>query len=608
MHKTTIMEPINVTRFVHPGARVTGVARIRAVKVEKAPANATLETVRVPNLLHYESGCRLHADCFGHYCVTPSGILLPPQSMSMRNGDIATEYTKAARFAFEGRATEYMSSLESTNFTKNGTMRSIMSTPVSGSARLIATPNWHRRNEVWISKGLADKIKTCYIDTGEDGVVEPVYKERTLAEGDYAMLTRPPPLNIWNTQPMIIRFWNNDCIGVHPETFSAFHGDFDGDEAHIIPLYSAESIRECMSWEVPVNEKFEEGRREYARTHTEEWIDEDYWHRCKFMNHTTVSSNQLFKSVLKVKYGNISRNKDSNLRAMHERFNDPATERDFVQQSIRGMKDVCKQQLSQGLIGDMTRVAKIAAMCFVRPQQGGLYVATRTGTQLLCDDGLTDAGVPAVRAIMSFCEVAQQAALDSHRVQESDMPSHDFVSDMLLCKPVLEPKGDKLPTVVVMKSSMPTQLLTRLKPIWRYTTGDSIVLLCKAQELDSDTYQYLTGAYNPIVLGKIKNCALTPQQLCFNGLSVVCNYYKLRLTRLELLDISYVLSFRVSRSIEPITTRAGLLARDLSWVETLEGTDVTKIQSLRTQWEQPFSSTSSMFTANFSRMASGDTI
>lgn len=602
------MEPVNVTRFIYPGARVTGVARIKAVKVEKAPADSNLETVRVPNLLHYESGCRLHADCFGHYCVTPSGILLPPQSMSMRNGDIATEYTKAARFAFEGRADEYMSSLESTNFTKNGTMRSIMSTPVSGSARLIATPNWYRRDVVWISEGLANKISTCYIDTGEDGVVEPVYKERKLKEGDYVMLTRPPPLNIWNTQPMKVRFWNKQCIGVHPETFSAFHGDFDGDEAHIVPLYSPGSLAECEMWETPSNDKFDEGRRDYAEAHPDEWVDEDYWHRCKFMNHTTVSSNQMLRSVVKAKYGNISRNKDSNLRAMHNRFNDTATERDFVQQSIRGMKDVCKQQLSQGLIGDMTRVAKIAAMCFTRPQSGGLYVNTSTGPQLLCDDGLTDPGVPAVRAVMSFCEVAQQAALDSHRVQESDMASHDFVSDMLLCKPVLEPKCAKLPTILVLKSSAPAALVERLRPIWRYVIDDSVVVLCRAQELESDTYPYLTGTYNPTVLGKIRNCGLTPQELCFNGLSVVCNYYRLRLTYLELLDISYVLSFRVSKSIEPITTRAGMLARNLSWVETLEGTDVTKIQSLRTQWQQPFSSTSSMFTANFSRMVLGETI
>jgi hypothetical protein len=601
-------EPIHVTRLVYPGAPVVGPARIKAVKVEKAPDDANIETVRVPNFAHYESGCRVHADCWGHFCRTPSGILLPPQSMSMRTGDIMTEYLKASRFAFDGRKTEYLASLESTNFTKNGTMRSIMSTPVAGSARLIATPMWWRRNVVWVSKNLADKLKTCYIHIDEEDVIEPTYKERTLAEGDNVILTRPPPLNIWNTQPMTVRFWDHGCIGVHPETFTMFHGDYDGDEAHIIPLYHPTSLLECTSWTVPSNEKFDEGRAEYAADNTVDFLDEDYWNRCEFMNTTTVSSAQMFSDVKRAVYGNISRNKDSNLKAMHNRFNTTDTERDFVSQSIRGMKDVCKQQLSQGLIGDMTRVAKIAAMCFTRPATGGLYVVTNTGSKLLCDDGLVDAGVPAVRAVMSLCEVAQQAALDSHRVQESDMTSHDFVSDILLGRPVLEPKGGKLPSLVVFSENCPSSVVSQVDPLWKYKADGGIVALCKKQYFNAEVSRYITGSYSPRMTSSIANNKFTAQQLCHTSLIVACNYYGIRLTPIELKDLSYVLSYEISSSSSPITTRSGLLARSLPWIETIEGTDVTKLQEIKTGWQEPFSSTSSMFTSNFSRMVLGDTI
>jgi hypothetical protein len=256
----------------------------------------------------------------------------------------------------------------------------------------------------------------------------------------------------------------------------------------------------------------------------------------------------------------------------------------------------------------MTRVSKIAGMCFIRPSSGGLYVITSDGNVLLCDDGLTDPGVPAVRAIMSLCEVAQQAALDSHRVQESDMSSHDFISDILLGRPVLEPKGGKLPTVVILDQSIPESLVGRMKPIWRYTTGGSLLIMCKAHKLYPDTYGYLTGSYNPTVLSELHACKLNAQQLCRNGLSLVCNYYRLRLTEVELVDLSHVLSFRVSESHSPITTRKGMLARDLSWVETLEGTDVTMLPSLKRHWQEPLSSTSSMFMANFSLMAAGSSI
>jgi hypothetical protein len=600
-------EPVYVTRLIYAGAPVVGPARIKAIKVEKAPDDANIDTVRVPNFAHYESGCRTHAGCFGHFCRTPNGILLPPQSLSMRTGEITTEYLKAAKFAFEGRKTEYLSSLESTNFTKNGTMRSIMSTPVAGSARLIASPMWYRREIVWVSKNLADKLKTCYIHVDDDDVIEPTYKERTLAEGDNVILTRPPPLNIWNTQPMTVRFWDHDCIGVHPETFTMFHGDYDGDEAHIIPLYHPISLLECKWWKVPSNEKFDEGRAEYAANNTVDWLDEDYWHRCEFMNTTTVSSAQMFGDVKRAVYGNISRNKDSNLKAMHERFNTTDTERDFVSQSIRGMKDVCKQQLSQGLIGDMTRVAKVAAMCFTRPATGGLYVVTNSGSILLCDDGLSDPGVPSVRAIMSLCEVAQQAALDSHRVQESDMASHDFVSDVLLGRPVLEPKGARLPTLVVFSDDCPLSIVNQSAPIWKYQAEGGIVVLCKQQSLTQQAASYVIGAYNPRVVSSVTDDKVKVQQICYMGLVVACNYYKLRLTTLELNDLSYVLSYKISLSTSPITTRQGILARSLPWIETIEGTDVTKLQGLKADWQEPFSSTSSMFASNFSRMVLGET-
>lgn len=601
-------EPIRATRLVYPGAPISGVAHIKAVSVERCPDDSAVEIIRVPNMKHYESGCRLHTDCFGHYCSTPSGIILPPQSMSMRDGEISTEYFKASRLAFEGKREEYIETLEKTNETKRGTLRSIMSTPVSGSARLIATPNWYRRNIVWISRSLASKIRVCYVDKDRDDVAHPVYKERTLQEDDWVMLVRPPPLNIWNTQPMKVGFWEHNCAGVHPETFSQFHGDFDGDELHAIVLLSEKSIEECEAWDVPVNEKFEQAREQYATDHADEWIDEDYWHRCHFMNTTTVSSSQMADAVTRVKYGNVSRNKDSNLLAMHRRFNDESTELDFVKQSIRGMKDVCNQQLSQGLIGDMTRGAKIAAMCFTRPSSGGLYVATAAGTKLLSDDGITDPGFPAVRAVMSLCEVAQQAALDSHRVKESDMPSHDLISSVLLGRPVLEPKGAKLPTLLVFGDSIAEDLIHSLKPKWRHATEGTVVLLCPPVRLDASTCSHLVGSYDPVVLSQLTGCSLTAQRLCLTALSVVCNYYSIKLTHTELTDLSYVMSFKVGASNVPITTRGGMSARRLAWVETLEATDPSAVRSTPGTWQQPCSSTSSMFIGNFSRLTTGHII
>ncbi|KAG9242105.1 hypothetical protein BJ878DRAFT_389102, partial [Calycina marina] len=78
--------------------------------------------------------------CFGHMCVTPTGSVLPPHSLSFRSGDIRTKYYIATAKAFEGKQHEYVEELKRTNYRKWGRLRSIMSTPVSGSARLVAIP------------------------------------------------------------------------------------------------------------------------------------------------------------------------------------------------------------------------------------------------------------------------------------------------------------------------------------------------------------------------------------------------------------------------------------------------------------------------------------
>ncbi|KXL50342.1 MAG: hypothetical protein FE78DRAFT_66951 [Acidomyces sp. 'richmondensis'] len=599
-------EAVKVTRLVYPGAPVSGVATVKSAKIVKAPDNANIYTVRVPNIAHYESGCRDHAGCWGHFCVTDSGIMLPPQSLSMRVGDIATEYLKSSRLAFEGRRTDYIKGLEKTNFTKDGTMRCIMSTPIAGSARLIATPMWRRRDVVWISPNLAAKLKTCYVDVDDNGVSDHVYKERSLSEGDHVILVRPPPLNIWNTQPMKVAFWDHDCIGVHPETFSMFHGDYDGDEAHIIPVYHPLSIRECESWTVPSSTTFSSTRERYLRDNPDTVADDDYYHRCAFINTTTVSSSEMKNEVLKLAYGNASRMKDSSMVDMHRRFNDRNTELDFVAQSIRGTRDVCRQQLSQGLIGDMTRVAKMAAMCFVRHREGGLYVLSRNGPVLLCNDGITDPGVPCVRAVMSVCEVAQQAALDSHRVQESNMASHDIVSDLFIGRPVLEPCGKRLPTIVVLEERTTKEQVSYFKPLWKFSTDGYIVLLCNPVRVPAGLKQLVAGSYNPVILSSVSDSDSRAQVLCYRGLSVVCNYYGLKLTPTELKDMSYLMSFKVRESSEHITTRTGLLERGLQWIETLEGTDITCIDRLVGHWGYPLSSTSSMFLGNFTGLAIGD--
>ncbi len=219
-----------ILRKVYDGANATEPGRIKSVTLTVLDDGKSIKTVPVPNLSHYESGCRHHSDCFGHMCKTPSGAILPPQSMSMRDGPIVTEYLKASKLAFQGRNRDYVEQLKRTNYTKKGTMRSIMSSPIAGSCRLIATPMWEPgRQYIGISPNLASKLRVCRIESLDDGTRNLIYTETTVKDGDWAIVIRPPSLSIRNVQPMKYLFWKFDCAGIHPEAFSAFHGDYDGN-------------------------------------------------------------------------------------------------------------------------------------------------------------------------------------------------------------------------------------------------------------------------------------------------------------------------------------------------------------------------------------------
>lgn len=69
------------------GYEVTSIELVRCEKGEKIA-----ETSTVGNIDEHSAGCSEHPGCFGHMCYSPTGALLPPHSLSMRSGDIKTQY------------------------------------------------------------------------------------------------------------------------------------------------------------------------------------------------------------------------------------------------------------------------------------------------------------------------------------------------------------------------------------------------------------------------------------------------------------------------------------------------------------------------------------
>lgn len=607
------MEAQQFSRRVYDGAPVDNIYKISAVKFTPFKDTDKLRLCDVSSLNEYETGCHIHDRCFGHMCRTPNNIILPPQSMSMRTLKIANEYNAASKLAFKNDKDGYIEKLTSTNLTKRGTYRVIMSTPVAGSARLIATPQYEfGRKYLAISKNLASRMRVC--KKVYDDKMNPCgrYVETSLNEYDWVILVRPPSLHFGNTQPIRIRFWDNECIGIHPETFSALHGDFDGDEAHIYPVYDVNSIAECEAWDILPLKSFQLGRIKFKELRDNLGMDDykmydDDDSNAKFVEYTTLSAKQLKDGEYKLALGNYSRNKDVHVEQMCTRFNLTSTADSFVTESIRGMEDVKRQRISQGTLGDMTRISKIVASCFFRPDTGSLYVKTSEDSVLLNDDGIKDIGSPSVRAMSSICAVAQQAALDAHRAEAKDYISHDFISDLVLgCRrkvhisPTCEYTFIEFSAVGIEKKIL-SNMVRICDPKWIFSDdGNTIRALCKPSSINANIGKYIKSAYNPEVLSKVVEDKRT--KVCANGIRIICNYYSINISAVEINDISYMYSYSVPLSNDPITSRSGLTARKLAWIETFEATDYKKLPDIESNFETPDTTTAAMFISNFNNL------
>jgi len=598
-----IMEKTFIERRVYKGAEVKRGYRVRGIKcVQDGRGSKPVELARVPNLMDYSSGCGVHRDgglCFGHMCETPTGNILPPHSLSFRSGDIRTQYYVAASKAFEDDRAEYAEALKRTNYGKEGHLRSIMSTPVSGSARLVCVP--HDCSDpyvLFLSQNLASKVVFCVPrSTGED-VPSARYAERALREGDYVMVERPPSLSKFNNQPLKVAFWDIECMGMHPKVFSSFHGDYDGDEGHLYALGSRESVEEASTWRPPLD-------RNLSRA--EEYMHESFPGVCPiihegggmdFMNYNTVSFTEVKEGKLGLPMGNWVRNKEEHMGMFKERMAVEKGTEGFLQEAVKGVKDIMRQQMSQGRIGDMSRVARIAAMCFSRGREGGTYVLTRRSKVLLnpLTEGCT--GNPGSRCVMVLCQASQEAALHAHRVGSLESLGIDLVSCLLRGR---AEEGAAVPqyTLLVFSGVHIDKVREELAAIWSYRAeGENVVAVARDDSVSAEMAASLIGAFSPVVLSRVRK--EHRREVCAVGVYVVYNYYGLELEGDDVEDMIEIMSYRVESSFLPLTTRDGMLGRGLSWIETLMACDYTKLPQLAGSCSGANSATSATVCANFS--------
>lgn len=136
--------------------------------------------------------------------------------------------------------------IKTMNYGKFDHVRSIMATPVSGSARLVCVSHDGEDPKIVnIPKALASKILFCNIGTTAGRVPRSMYEERHVKEGNYVIVESPLSLPKHNNQPSKAALWDKDCTGRHPKPFSYFHGDNDRDKYYIYAQGTSKSISEA---------------------------------------------------------------------------------------------------------------------------------------------------------------------------------------------------------------------------------------------------------------------------------------------------------------------------------------------------------------------------
>lgn len=552
------------TRTVSPGQPISGSFRVESYATRSIRGH-TIPVQSVDSYQDYIAGCKEHERCLGHFCVTPRGTVLLPQKLATTLGVMSNRYAKMVESVYTrdtfSQELDYRVKLRSMMLGKTGKMRGDMPAGAADtSGREVISICWDiPRLHFAIPRQVANNIKVLRVEkNAETGLYNKQYTEDHLREGDTVIVVRPPSLWAGNVQPMKVVLWEHECFGLHPSHASEYHADHDGDEMHITFVTLPKTLEQCSKWKPLTEDVFQAALNKVSLPTTSLSGDDNRY--STFMAHSTLSVKELMEGTKMPDTAKVSRVKENMAAMFVDRQRNPKkVYTDFCKESTRGIKDVMAQQLNQGSLGDMSRQARLAAACVNYAGNGNFYIRTSTQTVRSINQELIGVhpfvdlplgGNSCMRAISSICSVAQQAALDSHRVSQSVAPKMDLISNLI--------SGGST-SLVVFKSDYPRNC------IWKMKKGDLFYTIVNNNSVKNKAIK-VVAAYNPIVLTDVKLVGGDVRTVCKNGIRVVCNYYNIDLSVLELESITELLSYKPEVHPSPITTKEGLFQRNMRWM------------------------------------------
>lgn len=592
------LAPNTYTRTVASGKSILGLFRIDSYCTVPLK-DAELPVQKVESYEQYISGCSEHERCIGHFCETPGGNILLPQRLASMVGIMSNDYAKAAENVFKNdtrlQGLAYRETIKNLMLKKTGKMRGdMMGGATDSSAREVIASSWVEPNEFCVPRIVAENMKVLKVgrDT-ETGMLLGHYVEDTLKEGDFIMVVRPPSLWAGNDQPMKVVFWEHECFGPSASNLDEYHGDNDGDEMQIYLVTEPESIKECEKWKQLRPDKFLKAVMEnklppsitkFITTNPREGYDQYYYQpyayqelRKTFMASSTLSIRELMDGVKLPETSKAARVKEPMANMfVHSLRNPVETACQFGKESLRGINDVMAQQLYQGSIGTMSRQARIAASCVKYKGHGIFHIMGGTEViKVLCppiQHITTDALYPlggnsCMRGISTICAVAQQAALDSHRVSQEVSSGINLINNLIL--------GGSESLVLMKPGRLPEHS-------WKYEATEGTYCIVNNERAMSKASSMI-GAYNPLILKAVRAIKGDVRTVCRNGISMVCQYYGIVLSELELYSVTELFCYKCEASNIPITANTGLAARNMRWMANIFANHYGKFRNLQYQ-------------------------
>ncbi|TQS37049.1 hypothetical protein Golomagni_02489 [Golovinomyces magnicellulatus] len=485
------MRKFSVERLVYDGSDPSDDWKVKAIGHNKLNMGNICKTT-VSSMHEYEAGCKLHQNCLGHLCETSSGVVLPIQSLCIHNINISNVVYKSVETVLQDDTqfgkSRYIEMLKNSMKKKTGRMRrGILNCHIDGSLRMVITPQWNLpRNVVAIPSYLRDKWKACRFDRHVQ-----------------------------------------TCMGISPDILKAFEGDYDGDEMHVNPVYSERAILECSRWKNTLNKTIEKAMSTYKSLVCQ---DADVVQGA-YMLHTTCSFNQMLQENTILLMAEETRTKQEHIKAIAHRIEFKSESRAaFDGEFIRGMADINRRYLTQPIVGDMSRIAKIVSSCVYQNSEGWVGIWSRDGFHRVVKSTLdTSSGNAAVRGISNICACAQQVALDAHRVSKDSLPLHDMISDLIV--------GSEYTLVVLEHSSTDiSRWKENMDVKWNYLKKGKLYIVCKPECSALKVQCKIVAAYNPTVLSVVDEC--NKLDVCIQGIRLVSQYYTIRLTRFEIIFLA----------------------------------------------------------------------